>query len=108
MADIAAGSIEDISDLENCFEGNEHSTSAPRNLEDLAPCDGESQGDWADGPLDFGPFLAEKPPSGDYKTTPVPGPQENMPDADTAPARPATDMPPSIDLDAIEVPDKPS
>lgn len=108
MADIAAGSIEDISELDNCFEDNEHSTSAPRNLEELAPCDGEGTGDWADGPIDFGPFLAEKPPSGDYKTTPVPGPQENMPDADTAPARPATDMPPSIDLDAIEVPDKPS
>jgi hypothetical protein len=53
-------------------------------------------------------MLAEHPPSGDYKTTPEPEPQESMPDADTAPARPATDMPPTVDLDAVEVPSRPS
>jgi hypothetical protein len=31
-----------------------------------------------------------------------------MPDAGTAPANPATGGPPEVDLDAIEVPDKPS
>jgi hypothetical protein len=31
-----------------------------------------------------------------------------MPDADSAPARPATDGPPEIDLDAIEVPERPA
>jgi hypothetical protein len=31
-----------------------------------------------------------------------------MPDADTAPARPATDVPRAVDVDAIEVPAKPS
>jgi hypothetical protein len=38
----------------------------------------------------------------------VPDDQENMPDAETAPARPATDVPGDIDVDAIEVPAKPA
>jgi Right handed beta helix region len=107
LADIAVGSLEDVSGMENCFADNEHATSAPVELETLAPCEGEGSGDWADGPLNFAPFLAEKPPSGDYKTSPEPEAQENMPDADTAPANPATGMPPTVDLDAIEVPERP-
>jgi Right handed beta helix region len=107
LADIAAGSLEDISALENCFADNEHATSAPTELETLAPCEGEGSGDWAAGALNFAPFLAEKPPSGDYKASPEPEAQENMPDADTAPANPATGMPPTVDLDAIEVPERP-
>jgi Right handed beta helix region len=106
LADIGVGSLEDVSTMRNCFADNEFATSAPVDVEALAPCDGEGSGDWSNGPLDFGPFLAEKPPSGDYKTTPVPEAQENMPDADSAPARPATDGPPEIDLDAIEVPER--
>jgi hypothetical protein len=31
-----------------------------------------------------------------------------MPDAETAPARPAVDVPFSVDLDAITVPERPS
>src|SRR5918998_5516446 len=109
LADIGVGSLVDVSGMNNCFADNEISTTAPADLEALAPCEGEgSGGDWADGALDFTPFLAEKPPSGDYKTSPVPEAQETMPDAESAPARPATDVPPSVDLDAIEVPDKPS
>jgi hypothetical protein len=108
LADIAVGSLGDVSGLGNCFADNEHTTSAPSNLEALAPCDGEGSGDWTAGPLDLGPFLAEKPPSGDYQTTPVPDDQENMPDAESAPARPATDVPAEVDVDAIEVPDRPS
>ena len=109
LADIGVGSLVDVSGMNNCFADNEISTTAPVDLEALAPCEGEgSGGDWANGALDFTPFLAEKPPSGDYKTSPVPEAQDNMPDAESAPARPATDVPPSVDLDAIEVPDKPS
>jgi Right handed beta helix region len=106
LADIAVGSLEDVSGFENCFADNEHATTAPADLETLAPCEGEGSGDWANGPLDFGPFLAEKPPSGDYRATPVPDDQENMPDAGSAPPRPATDVPTDVDLDAIEVPDR--
>jgi hypothetical protein len=107
LADIAVGSLVDVSGFENCFADNEHATSAPTDLETLAPCDGEGSGDWASGALDFAPFLAEKPPSGDYKTSPEPEPQDNMPDAEGAPANPATGMPPEIDLDAIDVPQRP-
>ena len=108
-ADIAVGSLEDVSGFGNCFSGNEHTTSAPNDLEALAPCEGEgSGGDWSAGAVDFGPFLAEKPPSGDYQTTPVPDDQENMPDAEEAPPRPATDVPDFPDVDAIEVPARPS
>ena len=108
LADIAVGTLGDASRLGNCFSDNEHASSAPTAVEALAPCEGEgNDGDWTAGALDFAPFLAEKPPSGDYKTAPVPEDQENMPDADDAPARPATDVPADIDVDAIEVPDKP-
>jgi hypothetical protein len=107
LADIAVGSLVDVSGFENCFADNEHATSAPTDLETLAPCDGEGSGDWASGALDFAPFLAEKPPSGDYKTSPEPEPQDNMPDAENAPANPATSVPSDIDLDAIEVPQRP-
>jgi hypothetical protein len=108
LADIAVGTLGDASGLGNCFSDNEHASSAPTAVEALAPCEGEgNDGDWTAGALDFAPFLAEKPPSGDYKTAPVPEDQENMPDADDAPAQPATDVPADVDVDAIEVPDKP-
>jgi hypothetical protein len=106
QADIAVGTLGDASGLGNCFAGNEHASSAPADLETLAPCDGEGRGDWARRALDFAPFLAEKPPSGDYRRTPVPDDQENMPDPEAAPPRPATDLPDVPDIDAIEVPER--
>jgi hypothetical protein len=105
-ADIAVGTLGDASVLRNCFAGNEHTSSAPADLETLAPCEGQGQGDWTSGALDFGPFLAEKPPSTDYRQSPVPDDQENMPDAEDAPPRPATDLPGVPDVDAIEVPER--
>ena len=87
LADIGLGSLEDVSGLGNCFADNELTSTAPTDLEALAPCEGEgSGGDWTAGALNLSPFLAEKPPSGDYKTSPVPDDQENMPDAEDAPA----------------------
>ena len=83
----------------NCFENNEFTTSMPADIETVAPCSAAGT-----------PFADQVAPnseahsSKDYREMPVPGPQENMPDAATAPARPATDVPPSVDLDAIEVP----
>ncbi len=110
LADIAVGSLDDISGLGNCFAENMFATSAPLDLEALAPCEGEgSGGDWQAGALDLVALMtAVAPPSGDYKVTPVPGPQPTMPDAEDAPARPATDVPTDVDLDAIAVPDRPA
>jgi Right handed beta helix region len=110
LADIAVGTIGDIAGLGNCFSDNTFSTSAPLDLEALAPCEGEgSGGDWDAGALDLIALMtAVQPPSGDYKTSPVPDPQENMPDVESAPANPATGPPPTVDVAAIEVPARPS
>ena len=58
---VARGRLDDCG---NCFADNEFATSAPVDLEALAPCDGEGSGDWSNGALDLGPFLAEKPAVG--------------------------------------------
>ena len=103
----------DPADLENCWSGNDIATTAPADLESLAPCDGEgTDGEWLDDAVAAmaGALLADdKPESVDYQVAPTPEPpaQENMPDAETAPARPATDVPMEVDLDAIEVPAPP-
>ena len=113
IADIAVGSIVDPATLGNCFTGNTFTTSAPIDIEVLAPCDGDGQGDWTAGALDLGARIAaaeNAPPSVDYAEAELPELelQENMPDAATAPAAPATDMPVEVDLDAITVPDAPA
>ena len=66
---------------------------------------------WDVDELNVASWLAEQddqPKPKDYKTSPEPPAQENMPDAATAPAEPATNMPPKVDLDAIKVPEKPA
>ena len=108
---ILASAGADVSTLGNCFGGNTMSSTAPNNIETLAPCDGTGSGDWKDGEYDILSWLAEEhPPSVDWKTAELPElqPQENMPDAATAPARPATDVPMRIDLASIVVPSKPT
>ena len=113
MADIAVVSVTDASTLGNCFAGNTFSTTAPTDLETLAPCDGEGAGDWTAGAVDLGALVAaaeDFPPSVNFEVAELPELEEleNMPDAATAPAAPATDMPPAVDLDAIAVPDAPT
>lgn len=109
VADIAVATLgTDPSALDNCFGGNRYASSAPAELDTLAPCDGPGSGSWAAGALDLAALLAEeRPPGGDYSTTPVPPPQPGMPDPDGAPARPASEGPPEVDVDAIDVPDGP-
>lgn len=86
----------------NCFEGNEIAASFPEGLQEKAPCGGPD--------VDLGDLsaivneLPTSPPDADWKKVRAPGDQENMPDAETAPPRPATDVPMKIDVDAIEVP----
>ncbi len=113
IADIGVVSVTDASTLGNCFAGNTLSTTAPTDLETLAPCDGEGEGDWTAGAPDLGALLTASegfPPSVDYEDAELPELEEfeNMPDAETAPAAPATDMPPAVDLDAIAVPAAPT
>jgi len=120
LADIAEGTIaegdqtlgEAIEALDNCFSGNTVSSTSPKGLQELAPCEGDgSGGDFADGALDITVLVTKQPEAPDntkvYKTTPVPGPQESMPDAATAPA-PIFKGPEKPDVDAITVPEKPA
>lgn len=114
-ADIAVGSAgTNLWELGNCFEGNTFTISAPLDLEKLSPCGSplsESAGDWTAGDLMVITWLADAetaPPSVDWKTAELPDliAFDNMPDAATAPAVPASATPPTIDLAAITVPDK--
>ena len=114
-ADIAVGSAgSDLWTLGNCFEGNTFTTSAPLDLEKLAPCGSplsKDAGDWTAGDLNVITWLVDAeaaPPSVDWKTATLPDMPvfDSMPDAATAPGVPASATLPAIDLDAITVPDK--
>ncbi len=113
VADIAVEGVSIASEeLGNCFGGNTFTVSAPTDLENLAPCEGEGSGDWTVGILNVLSWLTDvenAPPSVDYQTATLPDPPvlENMPDAETAPVDPATNIVVDIDVDAIEVPAKP-
>jgi hypothetical protein len=110
QADIILAALDDVSTMGNCFAGNTLSSSTPAGLESLAPCGGPvaPQAAWeAAGTYDVTAWLAEsEPPSVDFRTAPLPPleDQEQMPGAADAPARPAIDMPPFIDVEAIAVP----
>ncbi|MDP4937483.1 MAG: right-handed parallel beta-helix repeat-containing protein [Ilumatobacteraceae bacterium] len=114
-ADIAVASAgTDLWTLGNCFEGNTFTTSAPLDLEKLAPCGtplSKDTGDWTAGDLNVITWLVDAetaPPSVDWKTANLPAMPmlDSMPDAASAPGVPASATPPAIDLDAITVPDK--
>jgi plastocyanin len=90
----------------NCFAGNRFATSAPTDLEALAPCGGAAgSGDPSAGALDVGQFLdtAQNPPGTPSRLAPVAPRQRNLPRARVARARPAG-APVRIDLAAIRVP----
>ena len=109
LGDIAVGDLQDdLASLNNCFSDNQFTTSAPLDLETLAPCSGQGSGDWNAGRLDLANLiLSERPPEKDWRTTPIPPAQPNMPDAATAAATPARG-PKSVDLTAIDVPSRPA
>ena len=113
LADLAVGSLQpDLAGLDNCFSDNTFATSAPLDLEALAPCDGEPDlgrlGRRRARPRRAHRRRARRRRSTTRRRpTPEPPDQPNMPDAETAPARPATDVPVDVDLDAIAVPDPP-
>jgi len=88
----------------NCFADNDYTTSIPATIPvcDAAPAAFETDLAWL---VEF--LGGAKPEGADYREVvlPDPGEQPEMPDAATAPARPANSgVPITIDLDAIEVP----
>jgi hypothetical protein len=95
----------------NCFSGNTAGSTAPVDLESLAPCDGTpATVGWDVGTLDVGQLIArDKPDPVDYREVdlPDPGEQPEMPDAATAPARPQVGPPTFPDVASIEVPARP-
>ena len=100
----------DISTFGNCFDQNQYSSTHPADLEQLAPCGGTGAGDWTVDAYNIAEWLNEEnPPSVDYETanTPEPGEQPNMPDAATAPARPAEIVPEMTEFDDVEAPSLP-
>ncbi len=116
VADLAVGTVDIFNEgvttdtLGNCFADNTFGTSAPKAIEQVAPCSGTSSGGWNDGPLDLiGVFLntPASPPKDRWKTTPVPGPQPTMPGSVTAAPRRFT-APEKPDLAAIGVPPAPT
>ncbi|CAN5581800.1 hypothetical protein BH10ACT2_BH10ACT2_15300 [soil metagenome] len=113
LGDIGIGSAgTDLGTLGNCFEGNTYEFTSPADLDSLAPCGYDIVGDLNAGSVNVAAWLVEQatmPPSVDYKTATLPDMPvlENMPNAATAPANPATNVPFAIDLAAIKVPAKP-
>lgn len=114
VADIGVESVSvPTGDLGNCFSGNDITSSAPAALETLAPCDADAvpadDAAWTVQPLNVLTWLADAesaPPSVDYQIAelpPIPD-LDDMPDAATAPAEPATNMPRPVDVDAIVAP----
>jgi hypothetical protein len=113
-ADIGvAGVGSPTGSLRNCWAGNKFATSRPEALETLAGCDSTATAPddaaWTVDELNVLQWLADvatQPPSVDYKIAelpPIPD-LDDMPDAATAPAQPATNVPFDIDLDAIPTP----
>jgi Right handed beta helix region len=113
-ADIGvAGVGSPTGSLRNCWAGNIFTTSRPAVLETIAGCDADSvapdDAAWTTDELNVLQWLADvesQPPSVDYKIAelpPIPD-LDDMPDAATAPARPATNVPFDIDIDAITTP----
>jgi hypothetical protein len=103
---IIASAGTDEATLGNCVSDNELAFTAPAGLQEVAPCDA-AQGTWPAERYNVAAWLGEThPPSVDWKTATLPelAEQENMPDAATAPAAPATDVPMKVDLAAIVVP----
>lgn len=114
LADLASATLEGdgitIESLGNCFSGNTFTSSAPEDIQTLAPCEGTGRGDWSKGPLDLIVLVAEQaeaPPKDAYTKTPEPEDQANMADARTAPAVKFTG-PEKPDVASIKVPEKPA
>jgi hypothetical protein len=86
---------------DNCFMANTFATSDPSDIESVAPC-GASARAWREGAF----VQPAAPPGRDVRTLPPPPSQPSMPDAATAPARPAVGTPVMPDPARIAVPSR--
>lgn len=89
----------------NCFAGNTFTSTFPDGLETSMPCENAAanQTDLGDLSGILG-RLTPAPPDVDWKKVAAPPDQPQMPDAATAPARPAVDVPQRVDVAAISLP----
>lgn len=87
----------------NCFADNKPASTYPADLEKKMPCTGTAVADLGDlsGIISK---LVPPTPDVDYRTVPAPADQENMPNATTAKAVPATNVPEKVDVAAIKTP----
>ncbi|GIU83705.1 MAG: hypothetical protein KatS3mg008_0480 [Acidimicrobiales bacterium] len=93
--------------LGNCFAANDFETSIPDDIEKVAPCEGQAATGFDTLEKHLSAFTPGPEPI-DYKDVPAPPLEfENMPDAETAPPRPAVDVPIRLDLKAIKAPRPP-
>jgi hypothetical protein len=113
-ADLAlVTTLSDAKDAgDNCFSGNQFSTSLPAKLEQLVPCTGAASPAFATDLTRFVQLLgATKPGGADYRKVALPAPPDlpNMPNPAHAPARPAgSGVPATVELTLIRLPTKPS
>lgn len=86
--------------LDNCFGAHPGASTLPAGLTELMPC-----GATLPASVPVGEFRVQPgPPDIDYRTIPLPPEQPTMPDAATAPARPARDVFQAPDLTKLVVP----
>jgi plastocyanin len=95
----------------NCFQGNAFATSLPPAIQVLAGCGfaptSGAGGDLASTTLLLGRFAEVESgdfPRADWRTQPEPPPQPNMPDASTAQAAHAVDVPMDLDPRTVGMP----
>ncbi len=90
----------------SCFTGNTFATSSPQAIEQTLSCESSS----ASGEASVSQPLPPAEPAAphlDYRSVPAPPVQPSLADASSAPARPATDEPPKVDITTITVPPAP-
>lgn len=111
LADLAAvtslGAANDAGG--NCFSDNIAAKTLPADIQTSAPCTGTPIGTFTAPVAEvLGEIAKDKPGEVDYEKVElpeIPGDLPNMPDADSAAAQPATDLPPATDPDAVTLPD---
>jgi Right handed beta helix region len=96
-----ASSGAELASAGNCFSGNTFTSSLPASIEQALPC-----GEGGQASIVASPVGLDKPAPApfDYRKIPLPATQPTMPNALTAPVKPAVATIPTIDLSSLKVP----